>query len=460
MNPSRLLSVILIALVLLNLPRPGFCQSETLSRFLQANLNSRLIVLEGDCYIDHNRQELDKIVRGNTTAWQKVSEIAGKCDYEAVQYQGAYLLNKRYSDLNELPCVSTEELVEFSEEVFRAVSPMLTKAGEITGTKVIHNLLLSLPEDEWKLVQQEPLPVQRLSTQSKQNLVNLFTESFYGGLRNYSNLVRLHCQNLDDAQLEIASFPDGISYFQLRVYTEGKAGEAWSIMPRDNAVAGEFDAEKALYVNASFSSTKIQDVLKELNNRSEGKITFSASVSLLHKPVSVSGLETSPPAQVLRCIARLYNLRVLARSGTTGNRMELARERFIPDPNVDILHSVAASLPSPLRKTLVKRSYDPPTKGLIFRLLPEAQKQKSKSLPVRDLGRLEKIAIVLNVFQQMGTEVSHPTPMPSYLNQLDTLYVKCKRTPGQPMEFTIVSENKGVKAEGPVYTLFTDVPRN
>lgn len=475
MSKIRLLAVI-STLALLAFARPGFGQqktqaAETLSHFLQTNLKSNLIVIEGDRYVDENKQDLAKILSDDTTptTWDKVKAIADKCDYDAKQYEGAYLLYKRYSDARELPCVSSEELIAFSGDVAQAVKSLFPgrKEGDYFGTH-LRDLLLSLPEADWQLAQRDILPVKELNAESQRNLSRLLTETFSGSLRTSSQLVDNFCSNTDDARLVLVETGDA-PYFEYRVYRGGKPGNPWAVFP-DHAPLSKLAVDKAISLNASYEGTQIQDLLKQINDteRKEGKkIVYASAKSLSHKPVSVVGLESAPPLHVLRGIAKLYDLRVVV----SDKSVELMRKRFAPRPNVSLNQTIAASLPYPLRRALkvrnnklstafVVRNYKPSAAFLISSLASKAQKEKTKSLAMEDLSDLYKTALVLHIFSDLAREIqdSDADRWSSHVSKVDALYLKYRRKPGNRLSFSMMSEKDGKLSEWPEYNA-SDVER-
>lgn len=461
MHKRLLFTAAVLTVVLLTFCRPGFGQQkapEMLSRFLRANLNSRLIVIEGDRYVEEaDRKELETILREKTTPWDRIRAIADKCDYEAKQYEGAYLLYKRYSDARELPCVSSEELVAFAEEVSQTVNTLLFANTEVKSNRTaVFSLLQSLSEPDWELIQRDVLPVKSLSAENKQALRTLFVEAYYGTLRKDSKRLSVLCRNFDDARLMLGTL-NGEPRFYYQAYSGGKPGEEWSFFSPEVPPSKEA-INKAIFLNASFAGTELQDILKEVNVRKSDGTVYAASKSLVHKPVSVSGLESSQPLQVLRCIAKLYDLRIA--SAADGGVMELARKRLPRRAGVEIGQLLASNLPYPMRRALPNRSYDPVTRLLLLPLIAAVEKEKTKSLPVRQLSSLDKVSIVVNMFEQLARSFRDPTPMPAYLSHLDTLYLKCRRNLGSSLEFAIVYEKNGSLRNGaPQFYFPRDVSR-
>ena len=97
---------------------------------------------------------------------------------------------------------------------------------------------------------------------------------------------------------------------------------------------------------------------------------------------------------------------------------------------------------------------------LLSALIPEIQKQKSKTLLVSNLERVYKTALVLNIFSRLAGEVTDGAKgLPEYVRNTGKTYLRYRRLPRREFEFTIVTEQNGKLVEGLQSTVYRDVPR-
>lgn len=433
--------------LLMALSGRGFAQSERLSKFLAEEMPSTLIVIEGDRWIDKDKAALGVLVHADTRPLTKLMQIGEQCDYTVEEYEGAFLLRKRYSDPRELPCVSAEEVITYVQEVLKAATPLFGKAEDRDSYSSIHRLLLSLPEEDWKQIQTGVLPVTALNAEGRQALDSIINQIYHSPLFDTGELfigwsnrfAKAYLSLRDDGTVDIKCDP----------------GQAFTLFARiEGADKGESD--DALLVNASFSSTNLSDILLTLNAQSkEGKI-FGAAKPLLYTPVSIAGIASATPRRVFRCIARLYGYDIIAK-GAVG---QLSSKRIASNGATNIGMRVAAALPLPLKRTIEGENYRMPATMLLSALVPKLYKETTHTLPVPSLSRLQRTALVYQLFSQLAMNIKNgANGPPAYLTDKKALFLKCKRVPGRVLVFAFVIEQDGKQYAGPSISTIRDVKR-
>jgi hypothetical protein len=462
-------------------PTTAFSQPETLSKFLRSEFKTGvLLILEGDRYVDKERKELRVIADSNKSIKDKITAIAEKCDYEVTESNGAYLLHKRYSAPQELPCVTEKEILRFNEDASRVVGSFF-KSDAPTGTSLPHirNLLLSLSEAEWELVQRDVIPVKTLSPQSQQIFADLLVETCWGGLSNLCNVVRKWGGNIDNSELDTGKYESGDRYLISRVSIPGMPSETWAFAPQPRAGianTGAAEAKKLIYQNASFYSSDIGDILQEANANPNSAVFFTAEDALLAKPVSVVGLESASPIRVVEGIAKLYNLRLAVASKV----VKLAQRRIQIKQGADAGECMALAVPYPLQKmmgkrneelsippvprTVRRRNHDRSTLEVLYSLYFRSGEGTPSPVPLRTADKMYRVAYVLNLFDNVLREIrdNDMARIAKRLSPMEMLYLQYRRTPGSPvpLSFKILTDKNGKLSSGMSYESTLDVPRN
>lgn len=436
----------------------GFCDPVKLSSLLKTSYrNCPLIIIEGEILLDKEEDQIEKVIKSTLPERNKVHKIADLCDYDCLDNSGAYIFFKKYSDKNELPCITSDELVEYAADLR---SKMKSKFNlEYQDMSVyIHNFVKSLPPNQWEAIQKGGINSSTLSDTSKKHLFDLFGETFYGTLRNGCDLVGANVDFSEKSLAYLEKEDDNNEYLK---YKNGKnknpSNVGWTIF------TSEFQApskDRVLYLkrcNISFTdSDNIGSVIQLLNKRL-GVEKYVVSNPLRKKPLSVVGIESGDTDKIFRSIALLYDLSLTKKDSVS----RLSQKKITLLNDQDFGKAVLGYMPFPIRRVLNRESFSVATKQILTILRTQVTSLKIKKIPGDNIEELYRVAITLDIASKMISEIKDNDMyrMDFYDQHFNELVLKCQRIPGKLLTFSVMRNSNGKLISGPEYTTSRDVKR-
>ncbi len=452
--------ILLIGILMLLVCSSSFGQEIRMSKYLQDNLKTEvMIVIEGDKLIEKNK--IGNIINENISMKEKLYKIADVCDYEIIKNDNDYLFVKQYSEANEVPCVTPEELSFYGTEVNKFVISLF-KAHKDVGLH-LRDFILALSDEEWREIKSDGISYGNLSLGSKSRMSDMFLETFYGTLYRGSILAKYLSYSENDKIVIKSSDREEIAYLMYQVNKIFEADKwsqkfEWGLLKEDSVSIGnnKTDYKSLKKSNISFyECPTLKDIFQWISADNK-EISFYLSDKLYDKPISIVGYSPEKAVRLVRDIGKIYDLKI----DYDGKKIGLLPKK-IKRKNMDFGANIFEFMPRPLRKYIQQRPIDPIARRIAWTLLPDIQKEKTKKLRADKIDQLRRVGIALNVSSRMISEVKD-----NDMRHLDefignkTLSFKFEPSQGMLASFTVFRDVNGKRVSGPKYTTSMKINRN
>jgi hypothetical protein len=446
---------IVIVVLLLSSVR-GNCQSNLLSGFLQKSIgNKAVVILEGDRDISNFKARLDAIVLNNDGIPRKLKTIAEVCDFESIPVGDSFIFLKKYSAVNELPCVTPDEMYYYSNCIQDVLANRFRGGRKNDPAVYIRDILVALPDSDWSSIKQgKAIPVSKLSPLSRTNFSSLLVDTFIGGLYEATEFVNVRAKYEKQSTVQYSTLSANPSL--VWHFSDKKPDYSWHILP--DAIVPSLSSQSIVEnraVNASFRSTTLGSIVKFMNKQGSN-IQLTVHPALESKPLSASGIDASTLPEVARLIRRVFDLDMVQ----ANNRITLSPKRIVVGGNRRTGQAILNAMPYPMRRC-VGRDYSLCSQQMVLGLIPSIRKSKAKSFLYSELTEMDKTALAINLFGKALNEVrdNDLDRIYAYENNINILYLKYEQLQRSFMSFQIFYEKDGELAPGPKYTSSRGISR-
>lgn len=313
---------------------------------------------------------------------EMVERVAVAFDYEVTRRNKIFFFAKRYTDVNDLPGVTPQEMSQTLKDVSVLIKSFIPKmsGASMTDDLAFKNFLLSLTSEQLKLMSEKRLYVRSLNLQ-QQEQVRRVALHFYLELEAESSAYKSSWY-LDGALKEGAlagwrnvlgqrlfGFGDWVNADpkKKRFYPLGSTVDVPSVglqigfpdpsgkpyidptAPTSNDVV----ATVARSETTAARTKTLGSVVAALNARSEASRRLKVDDMLAGRPLMLFGEQFAAPETLLHACAEVHGLHVVTETEEEGQTLRLTRPRLRTPQNIaELPAAVRRALPVPYLRAL------------------------------------------------------------------------------------------------------------
>lgn len=400
----RYVLVILLVILLANTGRPGnaqfaptdpvvhlsdeqFCRFDEALKALAKQANVAFVVEGEPLKSSLSKHEAENMMLDNVRLSEAVRTIAMAYDYDAKRTDKTYVLEKRYTDVNDLPSVTLEECKDSVQDMVRILSvwnPGLAKTCWFDPD--VKTFIASLTQEQLQAMSQKRvgLPVSTMSSDQQKQVWRLALH-FYVQRPQEKDispvLAQIKCA-MDEHTMFVKRQLRGLNLFGYEgtLITAGKPYHYFRPLSHPSTVISRADgtvgfityrgskepltdptdpvgavpepgkvATQTKY-EPSIESTSLGVVVASLSTRQESTVHLAVDETLAAKRVVVIGAETVSPVSVFRALADVYGLRIYKEIDGT---LRLTRHQTRPPKDIKSLPDVLRmAFPEPFLRAM------------------------------------------------------------------------------------------------------------
>jgi hypothetical protein len=300
------------------------------------------ILIEGAPVYDDENKCLD-IMQAQGTAIDKIYSVAKSFDYSVEVKNNIFVFNKLYSSAFDIPCVTHEEVVLFSDNCLKIANSIMDGEVKFDSVQLVSKFYDSLSSKQWSAAQTEGIYLSDLPDESQRHLQMYFNHLYVGGLRYPSSVVRSVIDDGENRSAVIRNTSAENSDIALEFPVAGKPVQFASLS--QGFFKTSIPQKSQLPKNISaWSCQSLSEMVAVINKKSSGLKIVVDSV-LGEKPVSVYGLEHSDPRSVAYAVGKMYNLYVYVRPDSIAIKPQPVR---LPRKIDEVREAIRGIFPAPL----------------------------------------------------------------------------------------------------------------
>lgn len=409
-----------------------------LSDFLEKYFGDSLIIMEGDKDIAGKLGILLKIATNKESIQHRLHRISEICDYSFDKYNESFLMRKKYSNTLELPCVTSGEYLVFCKNISDILHSRIL--GDPPQGNSIPEILQSLSESESESIQKDFVPIRNLNPGTQAMLLKKITASVYSSIRFNSDQVLYFSHNLDNSTLDLQNSELQTPLITINSHPKNSNSIGYPL----NKDSGESNPELKK-INISFESSNLMNVIHIMNKKIR-KDYYNIDNSLKNKPICVTNLVKFDTSIIARGISLLYDLKITKNS----DRCLIHQKKSIFQDNYNFSNEFDLVMPFPLRRIYQHQNLTISANAQIYSLIPQINKQKSKSFPCAELHELDKSAIMLRICHQLLNSINEDTVkisrnLTNNANNLEIRYLSLKN---KVIVLEIIVNKLGIRMNG------------
>ncbi|GAB4451607.1 MAG: hypothetical protein OHK0029_01090 [Armatimonadaceae bacterium] len=299
------------------------------------------VVTEGTPLEPNAKKEAVERILSDTraTTREKLQRLANLFDYDLLTVNGCYAMSKRYTELNDIPCITLEELEEGLANASRIANslcppsmPPLTNQEKEAERRLKQNaknnsrwgmgghylysyrLVQALTPQQKKVLVSQGVPVGALNSTQKKHLENLLV---YAQLSSISSLIGNDLPDLKmlpESKIISRSTKDGSKTGILYPYPLKKSQmlfRAFSF-PREEMVQASL-AEPLSQQQIQRKTFPLSFLIQRLNEKAKSSSAsgqaFRVAPALANKPILFVGESHASEIRILRAVALLFGLK-------------------------------------------------------------------------------------------------------------------------------------------------------
>lgn len=304
---------------------------------------------------NRHEAEVTAVLESDTSTQTKVQRIAAFFDYRVKPSDNIYLLNKKYTQIEDLPCVTQEEIEAFVRnlgEMGVAYAPLYRdfEGRNKARSEIMLGILDSFDENQRETAFTKGVVVSEMGDAQKARFQSWVHSDVAGDLPDAAERFQSLFGNPVTARLTIQAGFDGREGI---VFLNGMRQERTTALWDDRgrrSPAGSPAPSGSLPTVPRSLLTPPSERLAEVVGRISKGAKFRASAEIADKPVTIAGVGNTTPQQALNALARLYDLRVVSREGES----VIERRTIRPSGFNRLALDIQAAVPLPLRNLLFR----------------------------------------------------------------------------------------------------------
>lgn len=322
------------------------------------------IIAEGVPLLSKHNADEAPLLSGRLEVHEALAAIAKRYDYALLESaKGLFLLQKRYTNPLDFPCVTLEEWVDALGDLARLSRPFLPDPPLSDSRAFVKRFAAGLTAEQMQSLKDGNLPVASLSPALKSDIYRMTIDTVVAERYNrYANAL---------AELEIArqidlGFQnlDGLPTLNYGFTGGAESGAAYrrlfqgGIAFKSQDDGSDIDLDKLTKGKNDLSTWKpelsVGVILRRLQKRAPAGEEWLVDAALKGKIVAVAGEGNAAPEAVFRALTLVYGLRIVTEAGEKdGRRLRITRFRVAaPNGLAALPQSRVAALPDPIRRYL------------------------------------------------------------------------------------------------------------
>ncbi len=290
----------------------------------------------------------------------KVALLADAANYDARKARGVFLLQKRYSNPRDIPCVTISECRASLREVASLLSGLMrpVEPGDTTDSRepYVQSFFRSLSPEQVAAMENTPLPLARLTPAQKDKASDMLVSTYLFDLSDTARYAAYDLSELPNGALHKATWNDAVISWNEKSRPDVERSLSDQPLNYGNSSA-KSTAPTSGYVMPAEAPSTLGEEFARLNRLAKlgTGVTFELGDGFADKPVTVVGLDRLTPEQAAFALASVYDLRV--RHARSGEQI-IARPCLSPVNIGNVKEAILGALPSPLARILTNKTPD------------------------------------------------------------------------------------------------------
>ncbi len=284
----------------------------------------------------------------------KVTLLAYAADYDVKNSGNVFLLTKRYSNPEDLPCVTLGEcrasMKDISAMLNRLMPPPQPGVGDPIGLSV-KSFFRSLSPEQVEAMKQTPLPSSQFTGEQRNKAAAMLATTYLFSVVSSTERTFAALKALPDVSLRKENGTPSASF----VFDDRNRPGVTYTLQSGYAARGERTLPVPGKILFDIAPTTLGKEFAKLNERKKEdtagtpSAVYAAGIDYEEKPLTVAGLERLDPERAASALAGVYDLRLRSLGGTR----TLARRPLLANVTIfNVGDAIAAALPAPLAQLL------------------------------------------------------------------------------------------------------------
>ncbi|GAB4458297.1 MAG: hypothetical protein OHK0029_19270 [Armatimonadaceae bacterium] len=321
----------------------------------------------------------------------KIKRVADLFDYDAEVTRGIVLLRKRYTNPDDLPAVSFEELRDSVKESLKVIAPFCPQVSGAAIPFHIRQLLEQLPQSLQTTVEKEGILVRDLSAPAGRSFINVIGEAYFGGIRHPALGFEQTIFDLSSCYLTIHTDPGPSLPAYGFVSTRPDKQPAY--VPFSSSYLAVTAKPDRLLTEDKFdwNAENLEEIVVKLNSREDKEGVCRIQENIKKKPITSFGLNYGATRIIMYAMADLYGLNVTRYTdGWSLNRPVIQ----LPNMIHEVQSTLRLSTPLPIQKAM-KGNYYSGAHRLINSYAPKVTKRKNRRVNWQELTPKMQAAVTI-----------------------------------------------------------------